>query len=191
MVVRIESDAPAGVALAARLTRAWDAATERLAGHRQALVGRCGVRGSAFVAVLDVHADGGTVETVGDHVVVRGASAATLVVAAATDFRHARPLERACRDAERARARGFAALRADHVREHAQLFGRARFELHDPEDAAHAALPTDVRLEHVKLGRDRPSASRRCMPTSVATCCWAAAAQVAPRPTCRACGTTA
>lgn len=152
IVVRIASDAPAAVALAARLTRPWDAATERLAGHRQALVGRCGMRGSAFVAVLDVHADGGTVETVGDHVIVRGSSAVTLVVAAATDFRHARPLERACRDVERARARGFAALRDDHVREHAGVFGRAHFELHDPDAAVHDALPTDERLQRVKDG---------------------------------------
>jgi alpha-L-fucosidase 2 len=152
VVVRIESDEPAGVAFAARLTRAWDAATERLADHRQALSGRCGVHGTSFVAVLDASVEGGTVETVGDHVLVRKASAATLVVAAATDFRHARPLERACGDAERARARGFAALRADHVREHAQAFGRARFELHDPDADAHAALPTDVRLERVKEG---------------------------------------
>jgi len=152
VVVRIESDAPGGVSFAARLTRAWDAATERLAPHRQALTGRCGTRGSAFVAVLDVHADGGTVETVGDHLIVRGASAATLLVAAATDFRHARPLARACAEAERAGARGYAALRADHVRDHAAMFGRVRFELDDPDAAAHAALPTDVRLERVKGG---------------------------------------
>lgn len=152
VAVHLESDAPTGIALAARLTRAWDAATERLTEHRQALVGRCGTRGSAFVAVLDVQADGGTVETVGDHVIVRGAAAATLLVTAATDVRHARPLEHAIGDAERARARGFAALRADHVREHTRAFGRARFELHDPEAAAHETLPIDVRLERVKEG---------------------------------------
>ena len=152
VVVRLESDAPAGVSVAARLTRAWDAATERLAEHRQALAGRCGTRGSAFVAVLDVLTEGGAVETVGDHVIVRGASAATLVVAAATDYRHARPLEQAVREADRAAARGFAALRTYHVREHAGTFGRATFELHDPDAHAHAALPTDARLERVKQG---------------------------------------
>lgn len=152
VVVHLTADAAGQVAFAARLRRAWDAQTTRLAAGRQALVGRCGVHGSAFAAVLDVRAAGGSVETVGDHVIVRGADEATLVIAAATDFRHERPLERAAADAERAAARPVGDLRADHVREHRALFGRARLELDDPRAAEFAALPTDERLRFVREG---------------------------------------
>lgn len=154
IVWHVAADVPGAVTFAARLTRAWDAATTRLAPHRQALVGRCGSHGSAFAAVLDVHTRGGSVETIGDHVVVRDADEATLVLAAATDDRHARPLERAIADADRAAARPYADLRADHVRDHRALFDRARLELDDPGGADLAALPTDERLRRVREGGD-------------------------------------
>ena len=152
VVVHLTADAPGQVAFAARLRRAWDAITSRLAPGRQALEGRCGVNGTAFAAVLDARAAGGSVETVGDHVVVRGADEATLILAAAGDFRHARPLEIACGVAERASARPFVDLRADHVREHRSLFDRARLELDDPRAKELASLPTDERLRLVREG---------------------------------------
>ena len=152
VVIHLTADAAGQVAFAARLRRAWDANTMRLAPGRQALAGRCGVNGSTFAGVLDVRTRGGTIDTVGDHVIVRGADEATMVLAAATDFRHERPLERAAADAERAAARPYADIRADHVREHRALFGRARLELDDPRAAELAALPTDERLRLVREG---------------------------------------
>ena len=154
VVLRMEADATGELAFAVHLTRAWDATATRLAANRQALVGRCGSRGTAFAAVLDVRASGGSVATIGDHVVVRGAHDATLVLAAATDDRHARPLERAIADADRASARQYADLRAEHVREHRAMFDRAGLELDDPDAAALAGLPTDERLRRVREGAD-------------------------------------
>lgn len=83
---------------------------------------------------------------------VRGAVEATLVIAAATDVRHERPLDRAAADAERAAARPSPDLQADHIREHRTLFGRAWLELDDARASEFAALPPDERLRLVRGG---------------------------------------
>ena len=133
---------------------------------------------------------GGTVEPVGDHLAVRDADAVTILVAAATDFRHD-DHERACRATlDAAASRSFAELRARHVESHRPPMRRVRLRLGGRPDEALAALPTDVRLERVKAGRST-LASSNCTSSSAATCCSVAAARAPCRPTCRGSGTTA
>jgi alpha-L-fucosidase 2 len=154
VAVRLTADAPRALDFTARMTRPWDAATEALGHDVQTLSGRCGWNGSRFCAVLRVLADGGRVETIGDFIHVRGADAATVLVGAATDFRHARYRQAAHGDVAKAASRTFEAIRVRHVREHDRLFGRVRLEL--PAEPATAALPTDQRLQRVKDGADDP-----------------------------------
>lgn len=102
-------------------------------------------------AVFDVVADGGRVETTVDTVRVRGASAATVYVAIRTSFdgwdrppARAGFEEQARMDVDRARAAGWAAIRAAHVAEHQALMDRVTLTVGTAEDRS--GQPTDERL---------------------------------------------
>ena len=88
VVVRLESSAPGLRQVAMNLYRKQDGVGRCLDEQTLSLVGRCGSRGTRFESLLRVVPGDGTVEAVGDHLVVRDRGATTIVVAAATDFRH-------------------------------------------------------------------------------------------------------
>jgi len=98
-----------------------DPSSTRSSGERQA-----GVR---FAAVAQAVAEGGRVRTDNAALVVEDATAVTLFLAAATDFRHASYVAEAQRAAAAAAAKPFAQLRADHVADYRRLFTRVRLEI--------------------------------------------------------------
>ncbi|MFN8222882.1 MAG: glycoside hydrolase family 95 protein [Gaiellales bacterium] len=151
VVLRFESSANAGVTVGSHFYRRYDA-FERVEGRDHVIGGAVGARGTAFSARARVLADGGTVEVLGDHISVRDADAVTILVAAATDFRHA-DYEARCRETLDAAAQlPFAELRARHLESHRPPMRRVRIDLGGDADPELAALPTDVRLERVKAG---------------------------------------
>jgi alpha-L-fucosidase 2 len=101
-----------------------------------------------YVAKLRALHDGGSVRTDDDTLIVRSANAVTLVIAAATNFVTYRDLSgdpeakvRATLD--KALARSYSTIEAEHVVGHQRLFRRVSLQL--PETAA-SAKPTDERL---------------------------------------------
>ena len=129
VVVRLESSAPA-------CARVRDEPVSQ-AGRRRHLPrradavagGRCGSRGTRFESLLAVVPGDGTVEAVGDHLVVRDHGATTIVVAAASDFRHADHAAAVRQTIDAAVERGFDAVRADHVHEHSDKMRRVSISL--------------------------------------------------------------
>ena len=151
LVLRFEASDAGAVELGSHYYRRYDA-FERIDGTDHVIGGVVGARGTAFSSRARVVAEGGTVERLGDHLSVRGADAITILVAAATDFRHDEH-EQACLDAlAAAAARPFAELRARHIESHRPPMERVRLRLGDERDEDLEALPTDVRLERVKAG---------------------------------------
>jgi len=151
VVLRLEADTPGAVEVGSHFYRRYDA-YERIDGADHVIGGAVGARGTSFHGRARVLADGGTVEAIGDHISVRRADAATIVVAAATDFRHD-DYERVCIEAlDAAAARPFEELRARHLGSHRPPMRRVRLRLREQPDAELEALPTDVRLERVKAG---------------------------------------
>ncbi len=105
-----------------------------------------GVRFAAFARVLPT---GGTVESAPDGIRVRDANAATIVLAAATDYRGGVPLSDADATLDRATRKSARELLNRHVAMHRRLFDRVALHLGGRDARAKA---TDERLLAVKAG---------------------------------------
>ncbi|WOF44134.1 glycoside hydrolase family 95 protein [Sphingopyxis indica] len=159
LVVRLAADAPFDLDVA--LTSGQPEAHAVAAGDMVTLTGRnaarAGVAGALrFAARALVEVDGGAVAPLGVRLRVKGARAITVMIAMATSYRRfddvAGDPEAATLDAlHRARARGFARLRADAVAAHRALFRRVSLDL----GTTPAALrPTDERVRADRLADD-------------------------------------
>jgi alpha-L-fucosidase 2 len=169
IVVRLTCDRPGRISFAATLTREQDVRARAAAPDRVLIEGEAIARGDRhpqerkvgvkFQGALEVLNEGGRVRDEGDGVRVEGADAATLLFAAATDFRHKDPAAKCAQVLDAAR-KPYARLRAAHVADHRRLFRRVEFRLSVPSSDAAAgkgsepatALPTDERLKRVQEG---------------------------------------
>jgi alpha-L-fucosidase 2 len=157
LVFRIEADRPGALDFVTRLTRSECARVETegsgalvMRGH---LSGSAGAPGMAFVARLLVKTEGGQTEVTDGALRVRAADAATLLLAAATDYAGGEP-ERQCRQRlERAATRTFADLHARHVEDHRALFRRVDIDL---GSCRGDGLPVDERLARMAGGDEDP-----------------------------------
>lgn len=120
--------------------------------------------GMYFAALLDVHAEGGTI-TAGDSVLtVANATAITCLVTAATGFRgfQSKPdlplptvMARAKKQLDAAAQHNFEKLRARQLADYQPLFRRVSFRLGKPEvSVKSASLPTDQRLANFAASPD-------------------------------------
>jgi alpha-L-fucosidase 2 len=127
-------------------------------GDRLLLRGRTSIAGLDFAILLEARLDGGSLTADGACLRVRGARACELRIAG--DTAHVGPLDRSADPVARcqarldaAHARDWDALRAEHIADHAALYGRCALDLPaGPQDA----LPTDTRLAAVRKGGDDP-----------------------------------
>lgn len=136
IVVRLTKTGSGRIAFTARLTRERDAAARADGSNRILLEGQAIVdpkatrhaderkTGVRFAAALQAVAEGGRVRTDGDALVVEDATAVTLFLTAATDVKHASPVDAAKQTLAAAVGRPFARLRADHVADYQKLFNR-------------------------------------------------------------------
>jgi len=161
LVVRISADRPGAISFDVALDRPADFITQAAAADRLVMSGRAGHGGAhpgvAYEAVVDARAEGGEMKAVGATLEIRGADAATLYLAAATDYNFAdpgAPLARnrlgACAAVlKAAEAKSFDRLKDDHVADHRRLFRRVSLDLGAEE---RGGLPTDARLKRVVEG---------------------------------------
>jgi alpha-L-fucosidase 2 len=158
IVIRLGSDKPGGLSFAATLTREQDSKTHTAGSGRVVLEGEAIARddrhelerkvGAKFQGVLQVLPDGGKMHADGKEVIVDGASAATLLFAAATSLRGTDPAAKCEQDLAAAK-KSYEQLRAAHVADHQRLFRRVSFQL----AAETPDLPTDERLRRVQAGQ--------------------------------------
>ena len=109
-----------------------------------------------FAACVQVLPDGGTVTPRDGRVEVRGASAVTLVYAAATSYKNYRdtsgdPAAACLKALSVAGGKSYDEIRRAHVKDHQSLFGRVDLDLGGREACAQ---PTDERIKAVKGGAD-------------------------------------
>lgn len=161
LVTRLTADKPGSISFTARLTRGRNRYYDELvkADDRTIVMRGCcgGSGGSDFRTALRASAEGGTVRIVGEHLVVDGADSVTLLLSAATSFRHADPELYTLRTVARAEAAGFGELKERHLGDFAALSGRVSLKLGGAEERAAdadsaASLPTDERLRLVREG---------------------------------------
>ncbi len=157
IVIRLTCDQPGRLSFAATLTREQDVKMLVVSRNRVAMGGEAIARddrhteerkvGVKFQGVLQVMPTGGRTRVDGNDLIVEGANAATLMIAAATNFREKDPAAK-CEQYLAAAKKTYAKLRAAHLADHQRLFRRVAFNLAAPVPA----LPTDERLKRVQAG---------------------------------------
>jgi alpha-L-fucosidase 2 len=115
--------------------------------------------GMYFAAILQVRVDGGTSSANGNSLLIKDATAFTILVSAATGYRGYQfkpdtPLEpiiaKATGPLEAARRKSLAAIRTRHLGDHQRLFRRVSLDLGSPDQSQ----PTDVRLKNFAAAPD-------------------------------------
>lgn len=152
LVLRLESEAENALDFALRLSREADAQC-RVDGQDLILEGRCEGMGVHFVAQLRILLDGGRIETREDGLHVAGATAATILLAASSDFRGGEPQHEVVARLDAAEKLGVEELRKRHRTAHRELFGRVQLELGETPKWV-VDMPTDLRLERIKHGEE-------------------------------------
>lgn len=135
--------------------------TGTLSAPAKPLPGDLRWNGMGYHAALRVIPEGGSLTVDDGGISVTGADAATVLLAAGTDYspdaarkhRGDPPVPKVVAILDRAAQKPYALLRADHVADHQSLFGRVSLDLggHDRD-----SLPTDQRLIDYKAGAPDP-----------------------------------
>jgi alpha-L-fucosidase 2 len=165
IVVRLTANRPGQISFEARIQTPQRASIDAIDGDLVMRGGNGDGRGSTadgrpmtgalrFEARVRVVATGGTRTSSGGAVVVRGADAVTLLIAAATSYRNyadvsADPAARVAAALDAASRRSVDALRAAHVSDYQRLFKRVSLDV-----GPSAPAPTDERVREFAAGRD-------------------------------------
>ena len=156
VVTRLSADKPGQVNALVRLTSPHKTATAGVKNGRIVLAGQVEEGGIAFEAVAVVEAEGGTVTAEEDGLRINGANAATIRLAAGTNFKNFRDISGDPAEVCRARlarsaAKAYAQVLAEHQADHRALFRRVVLDLgRTPQ----AELPTNERIEKFGAGGD-------------------------------------
>jgi alpha-L-fucosidase 2 len=120
-----------------------------------------GFDGMKYAARLAVKSTDGTVSATETGLVISGATEATLLITAATDYRmqlpdwrHGDPIGKSLKQLEAALARETDAIRQAHIADYQSFFKRVSLDLGG--DPAAAEKPTDVRIEAMREGASDP-----------------------------------
>ncbi|HLU74281.1 MAG TPA: glycoside hydrolase family 95 protein [Nonomuraea sp.] len=155
IAARLTAGRGGAVSFTLRHTSPRDDKTVTAEGGRLTIRGRLADNGLVFEAQVQVLAEGGTRTDEGETVTVTGADSAVLILSAGTDYadtyphyRGEDPHARVTAAVDAAAALGYDALRAAHVADYRELFGRVRLDLGQsaPE------IPTDRLLRRYTGG---------------------------------------
>ena len=137
--------------------------TGKVNDHTIYLSGNLGKNALEFAMCLSAKAKGGRVYTMGHTLVVEGADEAVLYFGADSTFRYASAdvasweprvqevlAEKITEKLERAMAREYGGLLAEHEKDYREFYDRVALSL--PEKEENAALPTDERLQRIISG---------------------------------------
>ncbi|WP_230875672.1 glycosyl hydrolase family 95 catalytic domain-containing protein [Paenibacillus campinasensis] len=156
IVIRITADKQEAISLKARFNRQnWRylEKTDKWGTSGLLMRGHCGGEGgSSFSAVLKAVPEGGVCRTLGEYLLVEGASTVTLLLTAGTTFRHPDPEIDGKRRLDKLSRVPYAELLARHVADYRELYGRVELRL--PANPDKAALPTDERLRRFQQGEE-------------------------------------
>ena len=150
MVVRLGSSRKGGVSFQVRMHRGrYTDGTFQ--DKEQNAIYYTGGEGIRFCSMLRASAAGGTVEVVGEYLVVKNADQATLTWTAATTYRVEDPVEE-CRRVLDAASLPERELWQAHLQDYQTLYNRTHLTL--AADSGLEALPTDARLARVQNGEE-------------------------------------
>ncbi|WP_430539987.1 glycoside hydrolase family 95 protein [Neobacillus drentensis] len=156
IVIRLTANQSASISFSARLTRDQSRLMEEVRANRgNSLVmrGNCGGKGgSNFRVVLSANSKGGSLQTIGEHLLVNDADEVTLFLAANTTFHHSDP-ELACFHAvDKVEHMDYDCLKSIHITDYIELYNRVSLKLYDLSSGQNEQLPTNQRLKRLKEG---------------------------------------
>ncbi len=159
IVVRISGEVPGTVSFNAALSRPENSQQEAWGTQGLLMKGQLGEQGLKYETRLQAIAEGGRVSTSAEGLKVEHADAVTLVLAAATSYVNmndtsADPAALCQRVLDGLKSRKYADLKAAHVADYQNLFGRVTLDL---GHTAAESLPTNERLDAIRKGADDPS----------------------------------
>ncbi|GAA0134990.1 glycoside hydrolase family 95 protein [Paenibacillus sp. YSY-4.3] len=156
IVIRISADKEKAISFRARFNRQnWRYLEKSEKWGQSGLVmrGECGGKGgSSFCAVLKAIPEGGDSRTLGEHLVVSGADAVTLLLVAGTTFRHPDPELYSKRQVTAISKSSYSEQLARHIADYRELYGRVDIEL--PKNPDRTTLPTNERLALIRKGEE-------------------------------------
>jgi len=157
LITRMTADKPGNISFTARLKRGSNRYYDELIKADESTIvmrGMCGGSGgSEFRTSLRAVADGGSISIIGEHLIVEGASSVTLVLTAATSFRHADPEAFVIRTSKQAAMMSYEVLKARHIQDFTSLSERVTLRLTDASYLNSSELPTNERLRLVQEGK--------------------------------------
>ncbi len=154
LVIRLSADKIGAISFKARFNRGrWRylEKTEKWGEDGLVMTGHSGGEGgSTFCAALKAVSNGGTAQTIGEHLVIENADSVTLFLAAATTFRQKDPSAHCRSHLNGLLNQPYSELLERHLADYQSLYGRTNLSL--SESVELAGLPTDERLDRVKRG---------------------------------------
>lgn len=157
LVTRLTADKPGSISFTARLLRGSNRYYDQIVRADDCTIvmrGVCGGSGgSDFRTALRAAAEGGTVTIIGEHLVVEGADSVTLLLTAATSYRHADPEAFSVHAGANAASVDYETLKTRHIRDFTALSERVKLRLTNIADSIAAGMSTDERLKRVQEGK--------------------------------------
>lgn len=147
MAAHFTSSSSGRLDLAASLQRASFYETTKHTSDTLLISGNLGGGGQDFCCGIRFVPEGGTLEGIGEHLVLKGADAVTVLIAAATDFRSNNPEEAVWATLDHAAGQSFDVLKKKHIKEYQSYFNRMKLELE--YDSSLDELTTNERLERI------------------------------------------
>ena len=157
MVVRLTASEKRQLSLKIKLDRGNGRLYDHMhrVSHNQVVMqGKTGGEGGIdFCSGMTVLNEAGVVERRGNHIIVKGADAVTLLLSSATSFRYEDPFQECLNTMNRASKKTFSELKDRHIKDYKELYDRTSLSLNDNNEALDS-LPTSKRLVRVKEGKE-------------------------------------
>lgn len=151
IVIHMTCNKPGRISTDIGMTRAVDADTEVLSDGAIVLRGRVDrgkeTEGVNYAAFLKVVTKGGSIIKNGDCLKIENADEATLLLAAASDYKSSNPVKECAAHLAVTAEKSYAALKQAHVADYQKLFRRVELNLGQFEASL---LPVDKRLQRIK-----------------------------------------
>lgn len=112
-----------------------------------------GKDGITFRCAIKVIPENGSVQTLGNHLIVEKADSVTLVLTAATSYRYEDPEQQILKTIEQLSGKSYKELRQNHVGDYQALFNRVHLNIGQSSDEL-VDQATDQRLALVKDGKE-------------------------------------
>lgn len=122
------------------------------------LTGKCGNEGAvSYCSMLKIVPGRAKVKHENSKLIINDSNSFWVIYTAATDFNGSDPVQECIARIEDAEAKGYTAIRQDHIKEYQELYHRVDINLNEKNSMSHLqALPTDERLMLVQDGNDDP-----------------------------------